>query len=487
MTATARRRVHDGAAELEPDRGRRDDGQAEERTGRRRRAGARARGHGRRDRSRGRPRRCRGRREPDGGDAAEHGVEEPGDRARPGADRARCRPRGAVGARSPRAASGAGFVRFLASLERGPALVPGTPGSRVVGRLRRTCSCSANPAGKTYGSPRHHPRQSSHQSHAPHECVSLPQTRSSSRGLDDGSTTSLMVPARRSGASSGVPRGASGVPVVGRTTTIPSEAKHLVKFLKQGVCLALLGAGLAAVPMTLAAGGGDPGPAASAARPRWSQRDAQHRRWHRLGSAPTRPPARSASSAPGRGGDLLPGVAGDSKAAAAAKADEYLEHVRRAPSAPARASSSAVRRRHDRHGWTASLHPVLPGRPGLRRVAQGPRRQRRRPDLGQRLRRPRPQPVDAAPRQSAAEAAARRGRRSVADDPPPGGQGAKADTSGTRHGRPHRADVYRTGRSRGARRRTVLAYVDRGDQRPRTCATWSSSTPTPASRSTATR
>ena len=52
--------------------------------------------------------------------------------------------------------------------------------------------------------------------------------------------------------------------------------------------------------------------------------------------------------------------------------------------------------------------PSPTGRPGLRRAAQGPRRRRRRPDLGQRLRRARHRPVAPTPAVSAAEAAAAR-------------------------------------------------------------------------------
>jgi Zn-dependent metalloprotease len=98
----------------------------------------------------------------------------------------------------------------------------------------------------------------------------------------------------------------------------------VVKLLKQGVCLALLGAGLAAAPATVASqASATPTSAAPAAGPSLVQQIrstaqgqvaiSNQRATDAVGFA------RAAS-----GGDLLPGVAGSGKASAAAKADQYL-------------------------------------------------------------------------------------------------------------------------------------------------------------------
>ena len=98
-----------------------------------------------------------------------------------------------------------------------------------------------------------------------------------------------------------------------------------MKFLKQGVCLALLGAGLSAAPLTLAG--------QATATPSASPEAAQdHGVVQDMRSTATGTVKVSNSTATGavgfagvaRGGDLLPGVAGDSKAQAAGKADRYL-------------------------------------------------------------------------------------------------------------------------------------------------------------------
>ena len=97
-----------------------------------------------------------------------------------------------------------------------------------------------------------------------------------------------------------------------------SEGMNTVRYLKQGVCLALLGAGLAAVPGIQAAAAGTTGGGSLVEQ----MRDTAQ------GSV-----ALSTSSATGkvgfiragRGGDLMPGVAAQSSAQAAAKATSYLD------------------------------------------------------------------------------------------------------------------------------------------------------------------
>jgi Zn-dependent metalloprotease len=98
-----------------------------------------------------------------------------------------------------------------------------------------------------------------------------------------------------------------------------------VKILKQGVCLALLGGALAAAPVTVAASATPAATAASSAAP--DQGLVQGMRDTARGQITLS--KQSATGAVGfaraaQGGDLLPGTAGDSKAAAAAKADKYL-------------------------------------------------------------------------------------------------------------------------------------------------------------------
>ena len=110
--------------------------------------------------------------EPDGGDAPEDGVEEPGDRSPAGADRAGCRApvaagrtRSRRGARPASASASSSCSTRFCSASGYSALAS----SRTAPKIR---PCFANPAGKTYGSPRQHPRQSSHQSQGPQGCVS---------------------------------------------------------------------------------------------------------------------------------------------------------------------------------------------------------------------------------------------------------------------------------------------------------------------------
>ena len=112
-------------------------------------------------------------REPDGGDAPEDGVEEPGDRSPAGADRAGCRAPVAGG--RPLAASAAARGRLPRRLLLRSTRFCSASGYSALASSRtgpKIRPCFANPAGKTYGSPRQHPRQSSHQSQGPHWCVS---------------------------------------------------------------------------------------------------------------------------------------------------------------------------------------------------------------------------------------------------------------------------------------------------------------------------
>jgi Zn-dependent metalloprotease len=97
-----------------------------------------------------------------------------------------------------------------------------------------------------------------------------------------------------------------------------------VKFLKQGVCLALLGAGLAAVPATVGSQA-SASPASSSVAPDQSLvQDIRDDARGGVSIATQRATDQVSFARVAAGGDLMPGVAGNGKAAAAAKADTYL-------------------------------------------------------------------------------------------------------------------------------------------------------------------
>ena len=111
-----------------------------------------------------------------------------------------------------------------------------------------------------------------------------------------------------------------------------------MKFLKQGVCLALLGAGLAAVPASLATSAAATPPAAVAD----DGALVSDLRNSSTGSLSIRNNAATGKAgfirATGAKADLLPGTAGDSATKAAAKADAFVEEVRQPSSARRRVS-----------------------------------------------------------------------------------------------------------------------------------------------------
>ena len=188
-----------------------------------------------------------------------------------------------------------------------------------------------------------------------------------------------------------------GLPRHRLVRTSPSEANSR-EILKQGVCLALLGAGLAAVPATWLTGVGDPRRPVASAAARPIRVWCRHPRHRAAARSPCRP--RSATGQVGfvraaGGGDLLPGVAGSGKAAAARQGRRRTSRQYGGAFGAGQGELTRQRgRRRPGRRLDGDLHPDLQGRPGLRRAAAGPRRRRRRPDLGQRLRRPRHRPVD---------------------------------------------------------------------------------------------
>ena len=183
------------------------------------------------------------------------------------------------------------------------------------------------------------------------------------------------------------------------------------------------------------------------------------------------------------GGDLLPGVAGDSRAAGGARPTSTSPTTAGAFGAGEgqlqRAQVAVRRSRRLDASYTQSYR----GRARLRRAAAGPRRLRRRPHRGQRLRGPRPRPVGRPGRDARPGPAARAVPRCQ-------GRPARARRS-LRHdaaSRPPTPElvVYRTGVTKGVAGKAVLAYVVEVTNAP-TCATSSSSTPRPARWSTATQ
>ena len=97
-----------------------------------------------------------------------------------------------------------------------------------------------------------------------------------------------------------------------------------MKFLKQGVCLALLGAGLAAIPATVASQA-SASPAPSSVAPDQSLvQGIRNAASGNVSIASRRATGQVGFARVAAGGDLLPDVSGSGKAAAAAKADQYL-------------------------------------------------------------------------------------------------------------------------------------------------------------------
>ncbi len=230
-----------------------------------------------------------------------------------------------------------------------------------------------------------------------------------------------------------------------------------MKILKQGLCLALLGAGLVAVPATLAAQAATTPSTSAASKAARDPGLAQDIRDTARGQV-----ALSTKSATGQigfarvapGGDLLPGVAGETQAAAGAKADRYLAEFGEAFGAAAGQLSREKLTRDGYGGWTAAYTQSYRGVPvfgamlrahinsdGALTSVNG----YAAPKLT----------LSVTPRLSAAEA----GRKAVAAvrANPPGHDG-DADVSGIKAVSTKLA-VYRTGVPRGDRGIAVLSYA----------------------------
>ena len=222
-----------------------------------------------------------------------------------------------------------------------------------------------------------------------------------------------------------------------------------MKILKQGLCLALLGAGLAAVPGTLATASA---PAAAADKSLIQQiKDGAD--GSVTASTETATGKVGFLRARGANADLLPGESADSAASASAKADAFLDKYARAFGAK---PGELVRERvsADKLGWTVDYVQRYRGVPVFGAMLRA--HLDRDGDLTAVNGYAAPNlDLSVTPRLSAAEI----GRAAVAAvkaDPP--GHDGDADTSGVKSVRTDLA-VYRTGIPRGDRGEAVLVYV----------------------------
>ena len=252
-----------------------------------------------------------------------------------------------------------------------------------------------------------------------------------------------------------------------------------MKLLNRGLALAVVGAGLAAFPTigaqaAPAAQADDNGVAAMADQASGEVAvtreggDQQGRLHPRQGQR--RP-------APVRRGRLARRGAGQGRRLPRPVRRQLRRPSRRAPTSRRGRQSE---RRLDRH-----LHPELPGCRRLRLHAAGAGRRAGRPDLGQRLRRPRPS-LSVDPRVSGAEAGDQRGR------PRHRGPAADDGDDGADQHRRHRAERPAPGRlpqglDQGRGRRGRARLVRRGRQRRHGPRRRLPRRAPPASRSTATR
>jgi Zn-dependent metalloprotease len=136
-----------------------------------------------------------------------------------------------------------------------------------------------------------------------------------------------------------------------------------VKLLKQGICLALLGAGLAAAPATVASqASATPTSSAQAAAPSLVQQIRSTARGQVTISNQRATDAVGFARA-ATGGDLLPGVAGASKSEAGAKADQYLASYGGAFGAGQGELTRTGIAADSAGGWTASYSQSYKGVP----------------------------------------------------------------------------------------------------------------------------
>jgi Zn-dependent metalloprotease len=147
-----------------------------------------------------------------------------------------------------------------------------------------------------------------------------------------------------------------------RNISLP-EAKSVVKLLKQGVCLALIGAGLAAAPATVASqASATPTSAAQATDPSLVQQ-IRSTAQGQVAISNQRATGAVGFARAASGGDLMPDVNGSGKAAAAAKADQYLASYGGAFGAGQNQLTRTGITSDSVGGWTASYSQSYQGVP----------------------------------------------------------------------------------------------------------------------------
>jgi Zn-dependent metalloprotease len=229
-----------------------------------------------------------------------------------------------------------------------------------------------------------------------------------------------------------------------------------VKILMQGVCLAVVGAGLAAVPATVGGlASASPAPSSVAS----GHGLASQLRDEAQGSVSIRNSAATESAtfvrASGTNADLLPDVAGNSAAKASTKADAFVSSYGKLMGA---APGELVRQgvSSDAVGWTVSYAQVYKGVPVFGSMVKA--NLDKAGDLTSVNGFAAPHiNVSTTPQFSASEI----GKRAVAFvkvDPPTSSDGKKADTSGLQTDDAHLV-VYRTGFVKGDDGKSVLAWA----------------------------
>ncbi len=253
-----------------------------------------------------------------------------------------------------------------------------------------------------------------------------------------------------------------------------------MKLLNRGLALAVVGAGLAALPTI----GVQAAPAAAGRPARRS--NGRPGQWRRS-------PSRVPGSRPSKvgfvrvtgDGDLHAGPQGNSPRRGEATRPTPTSTSTPPPSAPVPASSSAAGTAKSAAGWTVTFTQSYQGVAVFGVDAHGARRQAGRPDLGQRLRRARPLARPSTPRISAAEPRKRASAWSRRG-PPAHEDGETADLTGIAP-KASRAGRLPHGCHPRHRRQGHPRLRRRGHEREERPRRPSSSTRRPASRSTAGR
>lgn len=224
-----------------------------------------------------------------------------------------------------------------------------------------------------------------------------------------------------------------------------------MKLMSQAVALALLGAGLTALPALQTTAAGSPAPAAGGSLVQQMRGQASGN----VGVSPERSTGEVGFiRARGADGDLFPGVTGDSASAAVAKANAYLDEYAAAFGAPPEQITQTGVQSY-RYGWIVRFEQTYRGLPvfGAELKANLDKQGHltavsgfAAPDLA----------LDPTPRFSAAQAA-RRAVDTVRATPPTTADGSAADLTGIAAEAPELV-VYRLGLTRGAAGKAIVAW-----------------------------